>query len=257
MLLALALVTLGGCTEDGTIDPPLGDAPSDGNTTTPPPTPGGGGTDPTNATNTPPVANLTTDAVNGTAPLNVTFTLDATDAEGDNLTWILAVNGTEVANGTALPATVEHNFTEPGNLTVLLRVSDGDATGDASLVVVVEAGIVDAERDPTRFSGAVATGSTPIGESGTNPGAMQCAGWLTGQNGQDCRWWTLAEDYDGHEFKLPNSADDLEFYDACEATGTSLGVFTTDGTVPAGAGCVVLWYYGLAPTGATVAVDIY
>ncbi|HEX9817192.1 MAG TPA: hypothetical protein VGB18_09450, partial [Candidatus Thermoplasmatota archaeon] len=53
-------------------------------------------TNATSATNTPPTANLTADVPNGTAPLNVTFTVNGTD-DGDALNWTLDID----ADGTA------------------------------------------------------------------------------------------------------------------------------------------------------------
>lgn len=87
--------------------------------------------------NTAPVANLTADVHNGTAPLLVNFTLDGFDADGDNLTWVFEahVNGTQIANATgnqsAFPATI--NATFEGNGTATLTVRDGTNSTVVSL----------------------------------------------------------------------------------------------------------------------------
>lgn len=90
-------------------------------------------------------ANLTASVLNGTAPLNVTFTLDGT-APG-NLTWTLESNGTELANGTALPTNVTHGFNQTGNVTVVLTVSgaSGNAMANVTLVILEGAALAPAE----------------------------------------------------------------------------------------------------------------
>lgn len=95
-------------------------------------------------------ANLTASVLNGTAPLNVTFTLDGT-APG-NLTWTLESNGTELANGTALPANVTHVFNQTGNVTVVLTVSGASGNASANVTLAIAGGAVpDAVvADPTR-----------------------------------------------------------------------------------------------------------
>ncbi len=100
--------------------------------------PGTGGDE--NQANTAPVASLVASAVNGTAPLNVTFTLDGSDADGDNLTWTFSVNGTEIETGDVLPADVSYVFGE-GNHTVTLTVNDGVA-GNETLHTIVAADAV-------------------------------------------------------------------------------------------------------------------
>ncbi len=85
--------------------------------------------------NTAPVALLEASAINGTAPLNVTLTLNGTDAEGTNLTWTLTV-GNQTLNGTSLPATVNQTL-GAGNHTITLTVSDGNLTGNATMLIQV------------------------------------------------------------------------------------------------------------------------
>ncbi len=89
--------------------------------------------------NAAPVASLVASAVNGTAPLNVTFTLDGSDADGDNLTWTFSINGTEIAAGMELPTEITHTF-EAGNWSVVFVATDGDLSASQDLVVRVVAG---------------------------------------------------------------------------------------------------------------------
>lgn len=87
-----------------------------------------------------PTANLTASPSNGTAPLNVTFHVAGSVAAGHNATWTLAIGNASFANGTALPANVTHAFTEAGNHTVVLVVSDGRANATANVTIQVIAG---------------------------------------------------------------------------------------------------------------------
>jgi PKD repeat protein len=101
---------------------------------------GGAMTSSAPAENTAPTANLTTDLVNGTAPLNVTFTIDGADEDGDELSWTLDADGdgTEDYNGTEVPSAIVHEFTAVGNYTALLTVTDGTDNATASVDIVVE-----------------------------------------------------------------------------------------------------------------------
>ncbi len=146
LLASILLMTIGlaGCADSGP-GPAASEAPEDSGTTasegsnktvvenndtTPAPV--------ENSTNAAPVASLVASAINGTSPLNVTFTLDGTDADGDNLTWTFSVNGTEIEFGTALPASINHVFMA-GNHTATMTVSDGELEHAALAEVVVAA----------------------------------------------------------------------------------------------------------------------
>ncbi|HLE47365.1 MAG TPA: PKD domain-containing protein, partial [Candidatus Thermoplasmatota archaeon] len=97
------------------------------------------------APNQAPVANLTASTVNGTSPLNVTFTINATDPDQDNLTWTLDADGDAVAdaNGTGVPSPPTVNFTygAPGDFNVTLNVTDGKLSATSALVINVTAGV--------------------------------------------------------------------------------------------------------------------
>jgi PKD domain-containing protein len=75
--------------------------------------------------NHPPSAGLTAAPVNGSAPLNVTFSLSGSDADSDPLNWTLSFGDGNSTNGTSLPATVVHQYSLAGNFSVVLRVGDG------------------------------------------------------------------------------------------------------------------------------------
>lgn len=166
-----------------------------------------------------PVANLTADAVNGTAPLNVTFTLAFSDADQDDLTWTLTLGNTSLANGTSGDAgnatsegstattgnatgnstgnssaagasrQVSHQFTEAGNYTVVLNLTDGTNSTSANITITVHPG-----------GNATATaGEGPIGEDdyavfnadGTcdAKGEVDLGGEYIHHRGGDSIWW--------------------------------------------------------------------
>ncbi len=94
--------------------------------------------------NTAPVAFLGVegfDIENGTFNTTLTalnFTIDGSDADGDNLTWELTQNGTVIASGDSLPS-VANATLAAGNHTFVLTVSDGNLTGNATLLAIIEA----------------------------------------------------------------------------------------------------------------------
>lgn len=96
----------------------------------------------TSGPNSPPTANVTADADNGTAPFMVNFTLNGTDANGDALAWTFDADGdgTPEANGTTLPATFQHTFNETGEFRAALNVTDGNASVTAFRLIVVSEG---------------------------------------------------------------------------------------------------------------------
>ena len=98
------------------------------------------GTSGSGAANEAPTATLTATPVNGTAPLNVTFDIGGTDADSDNLTWSLTLDNDTLGDGTGVPAQVNHTFSEAGNFTVFLTVSDGTSNATANVTVYVTAG---------------------------------------------------------------------------------------------------------------------
>ncbi|MCA1811951.1 MAG: PKD domain-containing protein [Halobacteriales archaeon] len=130
-LLGVALV-LSGCTV------------KNGDPTTSHPATATGGATATNATANatvqhPPMANLTASVASGTAPLNVTFALTGSDADGDALNWTLTFGDGNRTSGVGLPANVTHGFHLGGNFTVTLLATDGHANATASVLVRVTA----------------------------------------------------------------------------------------------------------------------
>jgi len=113
-----------------------------------------------------PTANLTATHGNGTAALNVTFALQGSDVDGDNLTWMLSFGDNATArNGTMLPAMVNHTYLAGGLLNVTLSVSDGQTTTVALLALNLTATHVPAA-PPLVLSGHL-TASDPLADQGT------------------------------------------------------------------------------------------
>lgn len=83
----------------------------------------------------------------------------------------------------------------------------------------------------------------------STPGA--CAGWEQGMQGLDCVWVAVPANLAGHHFNATGDAGqdiDLAFVGSCTASPTAMSLAdfnaagtTEAGTVPNGAGCVILW----------------
>lgn len=150
-LLSIILVALSGCTdtepeteepevlttEDATESAPPSEAATDVDDKTE--------TTPTNATanetvpaNQPPQANLTADLLEGQAPVEVVFTVQVADDDGDALQWSLDADGDgiEDANGTDL-ADVTFVYDVAGTYLATLNVTDGLDNATATVEIVV------------------------------------------------------------------------------------------------------------------------
>ena len=91
-------------------------------------------------TNLRPTALLEASAVSGQAPLIVSFTLNGSDPDGDNLTWSFDADGDgqDEINGTLLPAAYEHTY-DVGTFLANLTVSDGNLTAFGNVTITVTA----------------------------------------------------------------------------------------------------------------------
>ena len=97
--------------------------------TAPPPTP------PT-PENEAPTVDLNANAAAGTAPLTVSFSAEADDPEGDDLAYTWDFGNGETADGNSSRTLT---YTEPGDYTAAVTVSDGLAETSADVLVTVEA----------------------------------------------------------------------------------------------------------------------
>lgn len=157
---ALAAALLAGCTESA--DPQQDDdvVPESTDGTTPPATDttvapeptddGDPGEDPDDESpdespNTPPEATLSADSTSGEAPLEVTFTVSVSDADGDALNWTLDLGDGTTAEGTT-DEEVTHSYAA-GEFTAILTVSDGEAEATATAQVTATAAAPEPEED--------------------------------------------------------------------------------------------------------------
>jgi PKD repeat protein len=217
----------------------------------------------TGAADQPPTAALTATSLEGQAPLNVTFTINATDADGDDLAWNLDFgDGSALATGTGtngtLSATSTHAFAA-GNHTAILNVTAGQLSTLANVTIVVQAAaaatgtLVDATL-------AVVFGCELCTDGEGE--AIPCVGLAAGLNEGDCAWVELPAEAVGRTFTvtgaspsplpdpLPHGVNtEIAILSACDFTGGIL-LFQASatnevetGTVPAGAGCLVAWDY--------------
>jgi PKD repeat protein len=141
-------------------------------------------TDP--AGNQAPTVEAGADRNTGTAPLNVTFTAQATDADGDTLTyeWDFA-DGSAKANGRE----VDHTYTDAGTYDAKVTVSDGNGGSTTATVRVVvgdppgnQAPSVEATADPK-------SGTSPLtvhfsGQARDPEGEGLIATWDFGDGGR-------------------------------------------------------------------------
>jgi len=79
--------------------------------------------------NQPPTCSLSANPRSGKAPLDVTFTISASDPDGRISAWVLDVNGDGNADYEGYgdpPSSLRHIYTDPGNYTAMLLVEDND-----------------------------------------------------------------------------------------------------------------------------------
>lgn len=212
------------------------------------------------------VANLTADALNGTAPLLVNFTVGATPASA-TATWTLATNGTSFANGTGVPAAANHTFLASGSWNVTLTVMDGGRTANATLVINVTGGGARAPVQLASYTNAGLIGG-PYALTNDPVMAHQCPGFNAGQDGYGCVFleFSAVGAHDGLPALVTTDAGNFRFalFDACDPTsGTGVGFASgaTGGqfTVATGTGCIVGWSSTIGDWGSekTFTVEIY
>ena len=101
--------------------------------------PDAGGDGEANATvNTAPIASINPDVTMGEAPLRVLFTVNVTDAEGDNVTWTLDADGDGSADGDGQGnGTLEFIFEADGVFLARANATDGTNWTVASIEITV------------------------------------------------------------------------------------------------------------------------
>lgn len=203
----------------------------------------------------PPVPSLNVSLDGQYAPLPVNVTVDASDDNGDLVSWSLVV-GNRTVNGTDFPSVVAHTFEEPGSYNVTLRVVDGaNHTANATQQVVVAA-------NPFPWTASALNAVSCAGCLGSES-AAECGGWTAGVNGIDCVWFELPPGSAGHAYTassdFPLNDPDGQFFADCTHgsahVGDAYSVGVETGTVPEGAGCMVLWEFVGGGSTITLRID--
>lgn len=206
------------------------------------------------------VADLITSTETGEAPLPVSFSINASGAPVT--AWHLDTDGdgTPDANGTSVPAQYDHEYSVPGTYVATLNVSAGDLFDEAKVTIVV----LDTPSAPEiHFEETL---QTACQDCETELPIIGCVGLISGQTGVDCAYWQLEDSEVGRSYTTTTTTSDTEavFLDACDARGTriddDLGEGDAAGTVPDGAGCLMVWAYngpGGVETEHTVTATIF
>lgn len=185
-------------------------------------------------------ASVEANITEGFAPLDVTFTLTGNHSHGGPLTWSLNTGDDEDAeSGDELPTNVTLTFDTAGNHTIVLNVTDGDNSEQANVTITV---LPEDVPDPIVLEGEVTVPHLAFFTTGSE----SCVSFLTGVSGIDCELFEIEEEWIGRPFT--GTADggdiDLEFRSSCDVTSESVQMFGNDGheegTIPEGAGCVVI-----------------
>ena len=220
--LVMLSLALAGCSGDdsSTTTPEEVDAPAatTTTTTTQAPTDGGSGgatTEPEDdeePENRAPAGTLTASISQGDVPVDVAFTFEGTDPDGDELSWTFDADGdgTAEADGTELPASYDHSYADVGTYTANLTISDGDLSVSYEAIInATEAAVA-----PVEFKQIVITGTIS---------GMYVAVPLVGGD--------YLTDPNHHDFEVPGVASSIHFYLEFGETGLDLDfdVFDADG----------------------------
>lgn len=195
---------------------------------------------------------LTADALNGTAPVDINFTIDAS---GSPMSWRLSFGDGAISNGTDFPTVTNHTYAIGGNFSANLTVhyAAGNATAHLNITITVPTTPTGPPApDVTHFEFADSLGC--VGDLG----AENCITYQMGPdgNGIDGYWQALDERYWGLSFTStimqggpvgPALNDsDCVFTDAAHAI---LGEANNSsnpcaGTVPSGTAFLFIYPYG-------------
>lgn len=217
-----------------------------------------------NGTGHAPTATLAANVTQGSAPLNVTLLVNATDADGDALSWTLDFgDGSADSNGTSANGTVSltlnHTFSA-GNHTVFLNVTAGGANATSNVTIAVLGGAGGAPLVDEKLNVIFGCEACTDGEGDVIP----CIGLGVGRNEGDCAWVALTAEAAGRTFTVSGTSPspvpddfpedindanpDIAILSTCDIDADVL-LFQTGsneaetGIVPAGAGCLVAWDY--------------
>lgn len=113
----------------------------------------------------PVISSFTADPLSGTAPLDVTFSVSASDADGSiaGYEWDFDGNGTYEASTSTVP--VSHTYTAPGTYKAVVRVTDDDG---ASVTASVTIEVADASSKGADTTGSTTTTTTSADNTTTS-----------------------------------------------------------------------------------------
>lgn len=180
----------------------------------------------------------------------VNFTLAGSDPDGDPLTWTLSFGDGNATNGTLLPGNESHEYGEAGNYSVVFVLSDGRLNATYNVTIQVQPG--GGAAFTAVFTEGQVVPSNPL-NSAMIPmvgyaGGTGCAGFWDGTSGFDCVFFELEAAWAGKAFTATADTGnpDLEFWEVCDPSDifATAGFATAGpeaGTIPADAGCVVIW----------------
>lgn len=215
--------------------------------------------------NSDPVAGIVASKMTGEVPFDVTFDLTGSDADNDTLSWTLDADGDGSADtqGESLPANFTFSYAAEGLYNVTFTVTDGDGTAVAGLEINATGAVEEAGGFvPFIVTLNMIEGCELCVDGGQN--SQGCVGFHLGVNEIDCGWVEIPPEAWGLPFSVyaeltgpltaANGIDaspDIEWYDSCSAGGTSVGtdidgnhdIPTVKGTIPEGAGCLIIFEF--------------
>jgi hypothetical protein len=175
----LALTVFSGClaaeepkSTSGTPSPTTSAATTSPSGTTTPPS---GGAEPAA-----PVANVTVNMTNGTAPLLISIAItDDSGEDQENVTWTVEFGDGNETNGTALPGRTNYTYASEGTFELLLTLTTDGGESTDSEMITVEAGAPSGPPSETVFE------SGPVAGYVSEGGYDSCPAYLAGPGNED------------------------------------------------------------------------
>ena len=251
----LCSMVLAGCSDD---DGEGGDATSSSSSSSRASTSGSSSPSPTSASTTttrppgqPPVEPSNSaptgsmSAVRAAANRTLNFTLNGTDPEGDNIVWDLQFGDGNSTSGALLPANVTHQYPALGLYNATFVITDGRLQATYNLTVnVTLAAPTGGAGGGFAFVGDVATWCSFCGDAATGGApAIPSVSWQSGESGFDAVWTELPATVVAKPYTITSTAGQAAgaFMATCAGDAALIAEAPATGTVPAGAGCLLLW----------------
>ncbi len=203
----------------------------------------------------------------GTIPFDVNVTINATDADGDAMTWTLQRDGADEADGDSFPGVATLSFDAAGAYNITVAVSDGEATTYANFTIEAAEG---EPAGPQVIEVITATWRTGAGTRGAAASYQLCEGPEDGNTiairdltalvpGRTFTA-TVSDDTDGDAvdswgviFNSPGCGVDVHsVYSG--AAGSQAGAVDISGSIPDGYDLVFFTSYGGANLESTLTI---